>query len=49
MSYDRDSVYIIPWENPISSYIPEYFIADADGNGTRMEEYIASVRKMLFD
>ncbi|MBP5269816.1 MAG: hypothetical protein ILO42_02530 [Clostridia bacterium] len=45
-----ESVYVIPWENPISSYIPDCFITDPGGSSeNRFEEYIAAVRGMLFD
>ena len=45
-----ESVYVIPWENPISSYIPDCFITDPGGGSeNRFEEYVAAVRGMLFD
>ena len=51
-SYDvsEDDIYIIPWQNPVSSYIAECFIdfGNEDMDAKR-EEYVNSIRAMLFD
>ena len=46
-SYDLEGVevYITPWQNPISSYISNYFVLGPKGQ----EKYIENVRKMLFE
>lgn len=50
---DENDVFIIPWQNPISSYIPEYWIREKDENPSsvekRQQEYIDGIRHMLFD
>lgn len=45
----EDGIYIIPWQNPISSYLPEYCI-DFGGEDldAKKEAYIAEIREMLF-
>lgn len=49
---DIDDISIIPWQNPISSYISEYFmtyqIDDAASVEVRREIYIETIRHMLF-
>lgn len=53
-TYDIDSsdISIIPWQNPISSYISEYFIVyqidDAASAESRRRDYVENVRNMLF-
>ena len=46
----EDEIHIIPWQNPISSYLPEYCI-DLGGEDldAKKEAYIAEIREMLFD
>ena len=50
---DENDVFIIPWQNPVSSYIPEYWIREKDGDPSsvekRQQEYIDGIRHMLFD
>lgn len=50
---DKSDIIIIPWQNPISSYIGEYWIrfADEDTSLTakRRQEYIDNIHTMLFD
>lgn len=45
----EEEIYIIPWQNPISSYLPAYCVnyggEDMDAKG---EAYIAEIRGMLF-
>ncbi len=49
---DESAVYIIPWQNPLSSYIGDLWIVD--GNMTdeqrqaKYDAYIAEVKEMLF-
>ena len=49
---DADDVIIIPWQNPVSSYICEYWISlddeDADALAGRRQAYIDRIRRMLF-
>ena len=53
-SYDieENDVFVIPWQNPISSYIGEYWFTDenedADAAAARRQAYIDAVREMLF-
>ena len=50
---DKSDIIIIPWQNPVSSYIPEYWIRQKDEDPAsvekRQEEYIDKIRSMLFD
>ena len=52
-SYDipKEDIFIIPWQNPISSYISEYWIIeeneDPDAVSRRRQEYIDRLREML--
>ncbi len=54
-TYDIDESWIavIPWQNPVSSYIPEFWIRfndeDPDAVAKRQKEYVDGIRKMLFD
>ncbi len=54
-TYDIDESWIavIPWQNPVSSYIPEFWIRfndeDPDETAKRQKEYVDGIRKMLFD
>ena len=49
---DEKDVIIIPWQNPVSSYIAEYWISQKDEDPVvvekRMQEYIDGIRQMLF-
>lgn len=49
---DESEIIIIPWQNPISSYIPEYWIRQKDESpdsvAKRQQEYVDSLREMLF-
>ena len=45
----EDEVYIIPWQNPISSYLPEFCInRGGEDMDAKTEAYIADIREMLF-
>ena len=45
----EDAVYIVPWQNPISSYLPAYCINYGSENmDAKKEAYIAEIRGMLF-
>lgn len=45
----EDEVYIIPWQNPISSYLPTYCINyGSEDMDAKTEAYIAVIREMLF-
>ena len=50
-SVDKDSIYIIPWQNPISSYIGDYWTMekdeDPDSVAKRQLDYIDMIRDML--
>ena len=45
-TYDvkEDDIYVIPWQNPISSYLCDYWIAE---DYKTKQDYIISVRRML--
>lgn len=47
----REDVYIIPWYNPVSSYIADYFMFsdDSEADAARKKEYIDKILDMLFD
>ena len=47
---EEDDIFIIPWQNPISSYIPDYLIEERMGNSaaTHKDQYIEQIRNMLF-
>ena len=49
---DEEDVSIIPWQNPVSSYIAEYWISQKDEDPAvvekRKQEYIDRIRQMLF-
>ena len=53
-TYDiaESEVFVIPWQNPLSSYIGEYWLTDenedADALAARRQAYIDTVREMLF-
>ena len=52
-SYDipKENIFIIPWQNPISSYLSEYWIIgeneDSNAVSKRRQEYIDKLREML--
>lgn len=50
---DEEDIFIIPWQNPISSYICEYWISLKDEDSASVEKrkqaYIDGIRHMLFD
>ena len=51
-SYDieREDVTIVPWQNPISSYIGDiWVIKEGEDAVAELEEYIANIEYMLFD
>ncbi len=47
-----ENISIIPWQNPVSSYIAEYWISEKDEDPAavekRKQEYIEGIRQMLF-
>ena len=49
---DEKDVFIIPWQNPVSSYIAEYWISQKDEDPAsverRKQEYIDGICQMLF-
>ena len=48
-SVSEEAVYIIPWQNPISSYLPTYCINyGGEDLDAKKEAYIAEIRGMLF-
>jgi len=52
-SVDKDKIYIIPWQNPVSSYIAEYWmIKEGESEAereARRAEYIEDLRYRLLD
>ena len=54
-TYDiaEENVSIIPWQNPVSSYIAEYWISQKDEDAASVEKrkqgYIEEIREMLFE
>ena len=46
---DPDDIHVIPWQNPISSYIPECWIVTENGESLeeKQAQYIETVRAML--
>ena len=47
---DPDDIHVIPWQNPISSYIPECWIVTENGESLEEKQarYIQTVSAMLF-
>ena len=47
---DPDDIHVIPWQNPISSYIPECWIVTENGENLeeKQAQYIETVSAMLF-
>jgi len=46
---ESDIVYVIPWQHPFSSYIPEpWIIEEGDDPEVKVKEYIRKIRNMLF-
>lgn len=49
---DEKDISIIPWQNPVSSYIAEYWISQKDEDPAsvekRKQEYVNGIRLMLF-
>ena len=47
---DPDDIHVIPWQNPISSYIPECWIVTENGESLeeKQAQYIETVSTMLF-
>lgn len=49
---DESAVYIIPWQNPLSSYIGDLWMVDsnmtAEQRQAKYDAYIAEVKEMLF-
>ncbi len=49
---DEKDVFIIPWQNPVSSYMPEYWISPENEDPAtaerRRQEYIDGIRQRLF-
>ena len=54
-TYDipKRNISIIPWQNPVSSYIGEYWLSqeieDTDAEAERRQQYIGRLREMLLD
>ena len=46
---DEEDVCVIPWQNPISSYIAAYYVVrEGEDTEQKREDYIRDVRDMLF-
>ena len=47
---DKSQIYIIPWQNFISSYIGEpWIVREGEDPEQKMEDYVQSIERMLFD
>ncbi len=47
---DEDDINVIPWQNPISSYIGDYWIiSDGEDIDAKRNAYVESIRAMLFE
>lgn len=47
---DQSQIYIIPWQNPISSYMgAPWIVRDGEDPAQKLEDYVQSIEKMLFD
>ena len=44
---DKDKIYVIPWQNPVSSYTPSLDIIVEDGEYIDINDYIDKIRTML--
>ena len=48
-SVSESDVTIIPWEHPLSSYLPDYCLDDGSGDAeAKTQAYIEEVRALLF-
>ena len=46
---NENDIYIIPWQNPISSYLAEWqIVTDAEDLEAKRQSYIDNIRQMLF-
>ena len=49
---DESEIFVIPWQNPVSSYIPDFWIREIDEDPgsleKRQQEYVDGIRQMLF-
>ena len=49
---DESEIFVIPWQNPVSSYIPDFWIREIDEDSgsleKRQQEYVDGIRQMLF-
>jgi len=46
---DESDIHIIPWQNPLSSYIPSLWVDTTEENReAKYQEYIESIKEMLF-
>ncbi len=46
---EEDKIYIVPWQNPFSSYIGEYWIIlEGEDTDAKRAAYIENIRAMLF-
>lgn len=49
-SLSPENIYIVPWANPVSSYIADLWLHDEDGETVAdPEDYVRSIRSMLID
>lgn len=47
---DENDIYIIPWQNPISSYLGDYWVIyEGENVEKKQEDFIDTVRTMLFE
>ncbi|MBE6723586.1 MAG: hypothetical protein E7576_00095 [Ruminococcaceae bacterium] len=50
---DEEDIFIIPWQNPISSYLGDYWVRqegeDPDETVKRRQEYVDRIRALLLD
>lgn len=47
---DENDIYIIPWQNPISSYLAEWqIVTDGEDLEAKRQAYVEFIRQMLFE
>ena len=46
---DQEDIHVIPWQNPLSSYLGEYWIVmEGEDMEQKRSEYVQNLRNMLF-
>ena len=48
-SLDMSKIYIIPWQNPVSSYLPSWsIVTEGEDVSEKVRDYVKRIREMLF-